>query len=97
MRCLDQLEIEWTRQGTEFRTECLLLDISRSGARVQAARRIPFGSAVRLLYPGGALSGTVRYCTARKPNFFLGVSFDPGSEWKRADYWPRGAESAIAS
>jgi PilZ domain len=92
MDCADDVTLTWVDKTGPRRQEALLLNISRSGARLNAPQRIPVGAKVELVYPNGTFPGKVTQCLARSPNHNLGVSFAPGHEWSRNAYWPKGAK-----
>jgi PilZ domain-containing protein len=82
----DNLAVTWVDKTGPQRQEALLLNISRSGARLHVHQRIAVGTQVEIVFPKGALPGTVRHCSVSKPNHNLGVSFRPGVKWSYRDY-----------
>jgi hypothetical protein len=90
MLCADLVEIEWKDQkGKRRRDMANLEDISLSGACIQIERPVPLGTQMRIAYPSGTLSGTVKYCVFREIGYFLGIEFDPGCRWSQRAYRPQ--------
>ena len=89
--CTDNVSVGWNDKGTPHAQEAVLINISRSGARLLTHHRIPVGSKVSVDYPGGNFVGTVTHCLARKPNHVLGIAFAPGYEWLKNVFWPKNA------
>jgi hypothetical protein len=90
--CADDVTLNWIEKAGPREQQGLLLNISRSGARVHAQHRIPVGAKVALSHPGGTFIGTITHCLARRPNHVLGISFAPGHVWSRQQFWPKGAK-----
>jgi hypothetical protein len=89
MLCADLVDVEWRDEaGKTHRTVANLEDISLSGACLQLDVAIPQRAAVRITYPQGELIGRVRYCVFREIGYFLGVEFDPGSQWSQRSFKP---------
>lgn len=90
MLCADLVEIQWKDQtGRCRRSMANLEDISLSGACLQTEKSIPVGSSIRLTYPNGELTGTVKYCVFREIGYFLGIEFTPGSRWSPRNFKPQ--------
>ena len=90
MLCADLVDIQWRDQaGRNRRGVANLEDISLSGACLQVERPVPLGSAIRMSYPSGELSGLVKYCVFREIGYFLGVEFSPGQRWSQRSYRPQ--------
>jgi PilZ domain len=90
--CAEDVQVAWLQDARPRRQEALLLNISRSGARLHAAHGIPVGTRVEIIYSAGTFLGTVTHCLARKPSHTLGVRFASGSEWSFRTYRPKGAK-----
>ncbi|MEQ1949192.1 MAG: PilZ domain-containing protein [Bryobacteraceae bacterium] len=89
--CADDVTISWTEKTGTRQHEALLMNISRSGARLLSATRVPVGADVTIAYPNGEFVGQVTHCLTRKPHHVLGVVFAPGFEWSRNIYCPKNA------
>ena len=90
MLCADLIDIQWRdHTGRNRRGVANLEDISLSGACLQVERPVTLGSAIRMAYPNGELTGVVKYCVFRDIGYFLGVEFDPGSRWCQRSYRPQ--------
>ena len=90
MLCADLVDLHWKDQsGKTRRLIANLEDISLSGACIQLDRPIPLGTKVRLMYPKGELSGSIRYCVFREIGYFLGVEFEPDCRWSLRQYKPQ--------
>ena len=58
MLCADLVDIQWRDQNNRNRRGVANLeDISLSGACIQVERPVPLGSAIRITYPSGELTG----------------------------------------
>jgi hypothetical protein len=90
--CADNILVTWLEKTGPRQQKALLLNISRTGARLHAPYRIPVGTQVEIAYLDGKLLGKVTHCLARKPHHNLWISFAPDSEWSRRTYWPKGAK-----
>lgn len=89
MLCADLVDVEWRDDhGRLKRTVANLEDISHSGACLQLDIAIPLQTHVRITYPEGELTGTVRYCVYREIGYFLGVEFEPGCKWSQRSFKP---------
>ncbi len=87
--CADLIKIVWTDESGDKQKELAALeDISRCGACLQTEHPIPVGTAISILYPAGRYHGRVRYCIYQHTGYFLGIEFDPGYQWSKADYMP---------
>ena len=90
MLCADLVEVDWKEPaGRRRRGMANLEDISLSGACIQMERPVPLGSPMRITYPNGELTGTVKYCVFREIGYFLGVEFDPGIRWSTRSFRPQ--------
>jgi hypothetical protein len=90
MLCADLVEVEWKEpSGRRRRGVANLEDISLSGACIQMERPIPLGSPMRVRYPNGELTGTVKYCVFREIGYFLGLEFGAGSRWSPRSFRPQ--------
>jgi hypothetical protein len=88
--CADLVEIEWRdKSGRRHRTVANLEDISNSGACLQLDAEIPLHTEVRISYPSGEMTGTIRYCIYREIGYFLGVQFADGVKWSQRSYKPQ--------
>jgi hypothetical protein len=88
--CADLVNLDWTdKAGQKRRAVANLEDISLLGACVQLDFPMPLGTVVRVKYPQGKLSGTVKYCVFREIGYFTGIEFDAGSRWKLRNYRPQ--------
>lgn len=88
--CADLVDIDWRDPAGKLRRGVANLeDISQSGACLQVEKPVALGSALRITYPGGLLSGRVKYCVFREIGYFLGVEFEPGQQWSRHEYQPQ--------
>ena len=92
--CAKDVTVAWVDKAGPRQQQALLLDISRSGALLHAFHRIPVGTDVEITYPGGMLPGTVTSCRVSKPNYNLGISLAPGSEWSRDAFRLKGAQGS---
>jgi hypothetical protein len=90
MLCADLVDLHWKDpSGKTRRIVANLEDISLSGACVQTEKPIPLGTRVRMTYPKGELLGSVRYCVYREIGYYLGIEFDPDSQWTQRQYRPQ--------
>jgi hypothetical protein len=89
MLCADLVDVRWRdKSGKNRRAVANLEDISLSGACVQMDVQLPLQTIVQISYPKGDLSGVVRYCHFREIGFFIGVQFEPGSQWSERSFKP---------
>ena len=89
MLCADLVDVEWRdKSGKIKRTVANLEDISLGGACLQMDVAVPLHASVRISYPSGELAGRVRYCVFREIGYFLGVQFEPGSQWSQRVFRP---------
>jgi PilZ domain-containing protein len=58
-----------------------LVNISGSGARLRTQRPVQVGTTIVFAYQNQELTGKVRHCALRKPDYFLGIEFEPGCRW----------------
>jgi len=90
MLCADLVDVRWKgSDGRTCRGVANLEDISLSGACLQVERPVPAGTAFRISYPNGELTGRVKYCVFRDIGYFLGIEFEPGSRWSERHYKPQ--------
>jgi hypothetical protein len=90
MLCADLVDVQWRDQvGRKRRGVANLEDISLSGACLQVERPVPLGTPFHISYPNGELLGVVKYCVFRDIGYFLGVEFDPGSQWSQRQFRPQ--------
>jgi len=90
MLCADLVDVQWKDpNGRTRRGVANLEDISLSGACLQVERPVPPGTAFRITYPNGELTGKVKYCVFRDIGYFLGIEFEPGSRWSERHYRPQ--------
>jgi hypothetical protein len=88
--CADLVDVQWKDPAGQVRRSVANLeDISLSGACLQVDRPVPLGTNFRISYPNGKLSGKVKYCVFREIGYFLGVEFEPGSQWSQRSYRPQ--------
>ncbi len=88
--CADLVDVDWKEKGGKLRrTVANLEDISLSGACLQVDTAIPLRLAIRIRYPGGELSGVVRYCIYREIGYFVGVEFEEGTKWSQRHFKPQ--------
>ena len=66
-----------------------LEDISLSGACLQTEKPVALGSPFRIHYADGTLEGKVKYCVFREIGYFLGVEFDPETQWSKQAFKPQ--------
>ena len=61
--CADLVDVQWKDQaGRTRRSVANLEDISLSGACLQVEHPVALGTAYRISYPKGILTGRVKYC-----------------------------------
>jgi PilZ domain len=90
MLCADLVDVQWKDQtGRRRRGVANLEDISLSGACLQVDRPVPLGTLFRISYPNGELLGKVKYCVFREIGYFLGIEFDPTSQWSQRHFRPQ--------
>jgi hypothetical protein len=87
--CAELLTVHWREEnGRERKEPATLEDISPMGACLQLEHSILPGTKVSLHYPKGRYLGTVKYCTCHNMGYLLGIAFDEGYRWSRADFEP---------
>jgi hypothetical protein len=87
--CSDLVTLRWlAERGAEHRETVVLENISASGACVQAEVPISEGSRVSLLCQSADFQGCVRSCYMRDDGYFIGIAFDEGSKWSKAQFQP---------
>jgi len=90
MLCADLVDVDWKDQSGRTRHGVANLeDISLSGACLQVDRPIPLGTPIHISYPGGELTGKVKYCVFREIGYFLGVEFNDGCRWSQRSFRPQ--------
>jgi hypothetical protein len=91
MLCADLVDVRWkdAETGRSHRMVANLEDISLSGACIQTDRPVPLKTSVRIYYPGGALTGVVRYCVYREIGYFMGIEFGNGCRWSKEQFRPQ--------
>jgi hypothetical protein len=90
MLCADLVDIRWKdKTGRGRKATALLEDISSHGACVQLDGPIPQNTVVSIHHPKGALQGTVKYCVYRDIGYFVGLQFEPGTQWSRKQFQPQ--------
>ena len=83
------VDVRWKdKGGRNRRTVANLEDISHSGVCIQVDNQIPLGTTVKISYPQGEFTGTVRYCHFREIGYFVGIQFEEGSKWSRTNFKP---------
>jgi len=88
--CADFIEVHWTDEaGQPRRLLANLEDISHSGACLQVDAPIPEHTLLRLSHPKLELTGRVCYCVFRETGYFVGLKFEPGSQWSRRRFRPK--------
>jgi hypothetical protein len=88
MLCADLIEVLW-KEGRARRAIVNLEDISSCGACIQHDEAIPIGTALRLRYPDGEFTGTVRHCAFREIGFFIGIEFSKSCRWSPKVFRPK--------
>lgn len=87
--CSDLVTLRWSpEQGGERRETVVLENISVSGACVQAEVPVSEGLEVRLQCGQAVFQGCVRSCYLRDDGYFVGIAFDEGSKWSKAQFQP---------
>ena len=77
--CADSVTVAWVdKTGAAHREEALLLNLSRSGARLHVKQHISVGTGVEIVHAKGTFPGTVTYCRVSKPNHNVGVRLAAG-------------------
>ncbi len=90
MLCADMVDVQWKdKSGRLRRSVANLEDISLSGACLQFDQPVPLQTDLRISYPKGELLGKVRYCVYREIGYFLGIEFEPGSQWSARHFRPQ--------
>lgn len=90
MLCADLIEVHWTdERGQPHRALANLEDISHSGACLQLDAPIAEDTLLRLCHPKLELTGRVRYCIFRDTGYFVGLKFEPGSQWTQRRFRPK--------
>jgi hypothetical protein len=87
--CAELLTVRWTDENGDSRSEVATLeDISTTGACLHLELAISPDTEVSLHYPNGKFKGKVKYCTFLDIGYFLGIEFDKGCRWSKADFKP---------
>lgn len=90
MLCADLIELLWKdSSGRNHQSTANLEDISRSGLCLQVDVPIPVYTEVRISYPSGEYNGVVRYCQFKEIGHYVGVEFETGCKWSRAEFTPQ--------
>lgn len=69
--------------GRSHPLTALLADISVSGASLRTPRPVQVGTAITFTFQNQELTGKVRHCVLRKPDYVVGMEFGPGCRWSR--------------
>ncbi len=84
------VEVRWKdKRGGGHQATALLEDIAVHGACLQLERALPLDIAITIEHPQGEMRGNVRYCVFQEIGYFVGVQFDPDSEWSRNKFTPQ--------
>src|SRR5713226_2011609 len=87
--CAELLTIRWSEDDGRSREEMVTLeDISATGACLHLEHSIQPETEVSLHYPRGKYQGKVKYCTSQEIGYVLGIAFDEGYRWSKADFQP---------
>ena len=87
--CSHLVTVRWVDELRAERKEtCVLENISASGASVQSEVKCTWGTRVRIQAGNQEFRGRVRYCYWRDAGYFLGIEFDPDSQWSRSKFEP---------
>ena len=87
--CAELLSVRWTDDEGHGRLDVASLeDISPKGACLHVEHSLPIGTKVVVHYPNGKYSGTVKYCKLQPNGYILGIAFDDGYRWSKADFEP---------
>jgi hypothetical protein len=90
MLCSELVDVHWVdRMGQSKKALANLEDISLSGVCLQMDSPVPLNTMLRICHPRGEFQGSVRYCLFREIGYFLGVQFEPGSNWCPHAYQPQ--------
>ena len=90
MLCADLVELHWKdSSGRNHQSTANLEDISPSGLCLQVDVPIPVYAEVRISFPSGEYTGVVRYCQSKDFAHFVGVEFETGCRWSRAEFMPQ--------
>jgi hypothetical protein len=74
----EQVGVSWRDEtGVDQACTGILMDVSRSGARVRLERPVRAKAAVRVVIRDKELSGSVKSCVRARAGFLLGLEFDP--------------------
>ena len=71
------------RAGQTNSWDARLVDISGSGARLRTQIPVQVGTTISFTYQDQELTGKVRHCVSRKPDYLLGIEFLPGCRWSQ--------------
>ncbi len=86
--CAELLTIRW-KDGAKSRSEVASLeDISAAGACVRLDESIEPETEVSLHYPNGKYRGRVKHCTYEDYGYLVGIAFEDGYRWSKADFQP---------
>lgn len=90
MLCADLVNVHWRdEKDRAHKAVANLEDISLMGACLQLDQPIPLNAAVRISVPNGQMTGHCRYCVYREIGYFIGVEFEPGTNWSRRTFKPQ--------
>jgi hypothetical protein len=79
------LELQWTDKAGRLQSRAAnLVDISRTGACVQAQLPVEFGTLVSFVYENQVLMGKVQHCRRRMTHYEMGIEFNSDSRWSRS-------------
>jgi hypothetical protein len=87
MLCADVVDVRWS--DFDHSEAVNLEDISASGACLLCQWPIALSTPLRISYPNGELTGTVRYCQLQDVGYLVGVQFDAGCQWSPQTYRPQ--------
>jgi hypothetical protein len=87
--CADLLQVRWTDDKGRNRAEVAVLeDISTTGVCLKLEHPVREQTEVSLHYPNGKYAGKVKYCKLLRTEFLIGIAFDEGYRWSKADFVP---------
>ena len=85
--CSELVSVHWRDEQGEQSTVANLEDISPSGACLLLESELPVGTQLKLEYPGGKLTGRVKYCVHREYGYLVGIQFI-GEHWSESRFQP---------
>lgn len=90
MLCADLVNVQWRDdKDRTHRAVANLEDISLMGACLQLDQPIPLNTMVKIVVPNGQMMGHCRYCVYREIGYFIGIEFEPGTNWSRRNFKPQ--------